>query len=862
MRKSLLILLFVMTCTQAWGATRYVRVDGGNSTQCTGLTDSSVAQAVGTACAMNSPHWVFPSTGESTSRAAAAGDTVVIKSGEYRIGCQNSTNCRDSNVNLNSAGNCSNTFSYDCNLGTIPSNVTVIGCSTSGCASESQWPKLFGAGSVSEILNVQGKTGVTLKHLELTDKHNGGHNHQTMSVGCTGGSHPTLLSAMDGIRMAGASNLTMTGLNIHGVCRYGLYGQINGLSATDVKINFNSFGGWNSDTCSNTANCPNDGIISFTGSTPVTSTYANNKCSISWNGCIENWQSPGTPVSQGCYTQTVGGYGDGIGTAATKGTWTFNQCDISFNTSDGPDLLYLNDKGFTGGSLTIKKSRMEGNNGNAVKGPNDMHIEDNIIVGNCGFFHGKSYTRTGFPDCRSLGDTVVVAWRAPSTTQPKIYSNTITGGGNVIFGLGRAESCPTGTPILVKNNLILGGKVFYDDTANNGAGGNKSISFWFNSDAEIDTKNPVTDCRPTIISEYNACTGVFASQGNCTTTSSQSGYEQTSSNSVYTTTPTNVFTGTISQGPTTYYTNTNYIDQLLIKVASIARDVSDETLVGATSVDFNTFERGASWDAGGFEYGTIGTVGGAADCPAETRSNCDLDVTSSGSSDGTCSSGYTGACSYSCTDGNWTLSSNTCVITPCGNVQIDSGEECDGLLLNGESCGSTGYSSCAGLPSCTNCVLTQGTCAAYACGNNCPDPGEQCDVGDTNNHDGCSSICETEVANYQHFKADYTEADTPAVLTVTTHKVQATGITHNADSSVRKDFGAGNFGNFTHRFKAQIDSCQDNGLGEDGGMAVWAMSGGSYGDLSEMETADDGIALKIKCFSSIERNTWELIEYE
>ena len=71
------------------------------------------------------------------------------------------------------------------------------------------------------------------------------------------------------------------------------------------------------------------------------------------------------------------------------------------------------------------------------------------------------------------------------------------------------------------------------------------------------------------------------------------------------------FTGTIKQGPLStpgYYTNSNYVDQLTLAAGSPARDLSDETVTGDDSLDYNSYDRGAAWDNGAFEYGT--TPGG------------------------------------------------------------------------------------------------------------------------------------------------------------------------------------------------------------------------------------------------------------
>ena len=862
MRKPLLILLFVvfcgMTCSQAWGATYYVRDDGGTcggaSPQCLGTTDAKYSgSGTNGACACKHPYyvtgwWQYGDAATPTGGQVGImtnGDDVIIKQGTYVIG--NDPNGLTFGCGTSTRGCLSRILPS----GTESNPTKIIGCGSSGCGTGTK-PKLTATGRTYWTFNVQSKSWITFDSLDLTDGAACATAHDVYSCGTVDINEKT---GFDGIRIGYSSNIVINNSDIHGFYRYGLWGgKLSNLTVTDTRINYNGSNGWEMDNQNNDSS--NSGTITFSGSTPVTSNHATNKCTINFNGCVEDPNVPNTIVPDGCARTNA----DGFGSQNSSGVFSFTQCDISFNGHDGLDFLYLNKGGITGGTLTVKRSRLEGNRGNAIKGPNNMTLEDNLIIGNCGWHIQNTASASPLMEtesCRASGNTIVIAWRNSSTIEPQINNNTITTNGTaaiIIEGPDTNTTCPSTVDINAANNIFLGGRVFNSSS---------NISdLCYNSAFGDFGKN----CIPELLLSNNSCTGEQDTGRNCAQTNASSTYLQTAvTGNQYNATATTVFTGTISQGPSTFYTGTNYIDQLKIKNTGIAYNTADETVVGLDDKDINNFDRDAAdgnWDAGGLEYGTIGTGGGAAACPAETRSNCDLDATASGASDGTCSSGYSGACSYSCLDGAWTLSSNTCVIQNCGNAQIDAGEECDGALLNDATCASEGYSSCAGTPTCTNCLLTQGSCQAYQIGNNCLDPGEQCEDGNTTNHDGCSELGETETANYQHFKADYTESDTPGVLTVTTHKVQATGITHVADSSVSDDFGASHFGNFTHRFKAQIDSCQDNGLGEDGGMAVWAMSGGSYGDTSEMETADDGIALKIKCFSSIERNTWELIEYE
>ena len=68
----------------------------------------------------------------------------------------------------------------------------------------------------------------------------------------------------------------------------------------------------------------------------------------------------------------------------------------------------------------------------------------------------------------------------------------------------------------------------------------------------------------------------------------------------------------------------------------------------------------------------------------------------------------------------------------CGNGQIDSGEECDGNLLNNQTCTSRGYTG--GTLSCNaSCRFDESRCTSGTlCGNNQIDSGEDCDGSNLN----------------------------------------------------------------------------------------------------------------------------------
>lgn len=63
----------------------------------------------------------------------------------------------------------------------------------------------------------------------------------------------------------------------------------------------------------------------------------------------------------------------------------------------------------------------------------------------------------------------------------------------------------------------------------------------------------------------------------------------------------------------------------------------------------------------------------------------------------------------------------------CGNEIVDTGEDCDGSNLNGQSCVSLGYAG-SGLACDANCAFDVSSCDPVAtCSNGAVDPGEECD---------------------------------------------------------------------------------------------------------------------------------------
>jgi len=86
----------------------------------------------------------------------------------------------------------------------------------------------------------------------------------------------------------------------------------------------------------------------------------------------------------------------------------------------------------------------------------------------------------------------------------------------------------------------------------------------------------------------------------------------------------------------------------------------------------------------------------------------------------------------------------------CGNNIIEGSEQCDGTNLNGKTCTSLGQGFSGGILSCiaagqaNQCMFNTAACTLPVCGNGIKETGETCDDTNTNDGDGCSSLCQVE----------------------------------------------------------------------------------------------------------------------
>jgi hypothetical protein len=418
----------------------YVRTDGGTATQCNGLHDKPYKPDTDSNCAWQNPMIALPNSGPSKIKA---GDTLVIKSGDYRIG-----------YGASGSVNCQQAYPYECTMQPLPSGVKIYGEGYgSGCANP---PKLIGVHRLSQVLNLSGSNGVELNCLEITDKescvefHCHGGNCKTVAR-CNRDSWPYGDWASTGIVAKDSHDVTIKNVNIHGLAHTGIKaGRISNWLIENSKIKTNGWSGWDGDIGTDSSNA---GTIIF------------RNVEIAWNGCVENKLDG---YAFGCWAQQTGGYGDGIGTAKTSGEWRFENVNIHHNTSDGLDLLYTD--GTT--KVLVADSRFEANAGNQIKIKGSSSILRSKIIGTCAYWK-DSYNMVSGDVCRAAGNTISIA--PTENSEILIDKNEVTGEGDCML---LTSGGPRTAVLKVSNN-------FFDAKPDFTSGGTEqTCGYWKDNSSE------------------------------------------------------------------------------------------------------------------------------------------------------------------------------------------------------------------------------------------------------------------------------------------------------------------------------------------------------------------------------------------
>jgi len=406
------------------GATYYVRTDGGSPTRCTGLADApDPGSGVGQPCAWDHPFRALPPGG---APRISGGDTLVIGPGSYMMG-----------YGAPGADACDSDYPWDCHMppppgGPDPAHPTRI---LGDCADP---PELWGTERADVIVDLSDVSNVEVGCLEVTD-HSGCVEFHSGGLACKQDAYPYGDWAVDGLYAEDSVNAYLHDLDIHGLAAAGLRaGRLTDWTVEDVRIAANGWVGWDGD---------------IGGADSNSGTLTLRRVRVEWNGCGETYPG-GEPV--GCWAQSAGGYGDGLGTGATGGDWIIEDSRFLHNTSDGLDLLYHS----LGGSVTINRVRAEGNAGNQVKVTGAATVVNSVLVGNCAFFEGQPFTYNVDP-CRALGNTLEIVYTGGE--QDTVMNSTFYGQGDGLVDAGPREGygCDGTETLTARNNVFLGDDDFF-----------------------------------------------------------------------------------------------------------------------------------------------------------------------------------------------------------------------------------------------------------------------------------------------------------------------------------------------------------------------------------------------------------------
>lgn len=420
-----LLMTGFVACDDARAATYYIRNDGGDPRQCTGRADVAYpGRGEGKACAWQHPFNALPPNDQARLKA---GDTLIIGPGDYRIGWKA--------PGIPDSERCYSDARWGCYPTAVPSGTSATGRTRilgkgydTGCKAA---PRLWGAERVDMVLNLEGSSNVEIACLEITDRSDCVEFHVDPAVRCERDKAPYGDWAATGISAKASRNVWLRDLDIHGLANRGIKaGGLSDWTLERVKINANGWAGWDGDIGKDSSN-----------SGRIVMRYIE----IAWNGCGERWQNR---AAYACWAQGRGGYGDGLGTARTGGSWLIEDAYVHHNTSDGIDLLYLDGAGGT--SVIMRRVRAEGNAGNQIKTHGNAVIENSVVVGNCAYFY-KRDAMDSADQCRALGNAVSVGLDRGHTVL--IRHNTITGEGDCLLLSAGGNSS---SRLEIENNALLG----------------------------------------------------------------------------------------------------------------------------------------------------------------------------------------------------------------------------------------------------------------------------------------------------------------------------------------------------------------------------------------------------------------------
>ena len=456
----LFVALFLMLSKAASANTWYIRADGGtrysanaSDGQCDGQADAAYpGKGVNQHCAFNDYRflWDDQHTYGKVGWVIAGGDTVILdNTKQWRVG-----------LDTDGTTNPWPTWSWGGNgtfaainptvpAGTAQQHTRILGRNYASCSAGNQpdptkMTQIFGGHGVWQALHLTGAQYVDVQCLEITS-HSACvvHGSPLYPKDCHRYSAPIDDFDSDGISTdTGTHDILLQDLWIHGHTDRGIVGPIGGLvTARRVDIAVNGMAGWDFDR-GDSAGSPN-GILNMSYST------------VEWSGCNQVYPNV-LPVA--CYSQSTGGYGDGIGTPVTDMvSVSIDHSIFRYNTQDGEDFGHI----IKADSLSITNSASYGNNGGQFKwaGFQNVLFENNIAIANC---LRMSQPIPGIPStfnqhlsdyCRAAD---ALSFNFNNNANALLANNTVVTYAPTTFDIQcyDSQSC-AGTTLTMNNNLVL-----------------------------------------------------------------------------------------------------------------------------------------------------------------------------------------------------------------------------------------------------------------------------------------------------------------------------------------------------------------------------------------------------------------------
>src|SRR5271170_723106 len=465
-RRTALFLFFaVLISLPLSGETWYIRHDGGtrsskeHSGQCDGKTDAPYHKGSGQHCAFSDYRYLWDDQSYNNDAwVIAGGDTVIIHDGPWRVGWDAATG-KGAGYTWCLGGGTSGCSNPPIPSGTPAKHTRILGenyanCGTPEATDRSKLTQIFGGFGVWTPLNLQGAQYVDIECIEVT------RHSQCVFFGdppvpapCNRGGPKDDYDSDGVVTDVHTHDLLLQDMWIHGHVGRGVKGPIGGLvTCTRCDIAYNGGAGWDFDDGNATPIV--NGNWEFLNST------------IEWSGCNQEYPIVHAIPVISCYSQSTGGYGDGVGTPHGTGlSATIDHSKFIYNTQDGLDLGHVD----TGGpyTLSITNSIAYSNNGGTFKiGGNfgTTVLTNNVAIGDC---IRMAYPITGTPStynanladfCRAE-DTLPFDFRQNSTIT--IANNTIVTYSPTIFDI----SCWDAPGVQGANNNGCGGATlnFYDN---------------------------------------------------------------------------------------------------------------------------------------------------------------------------------------------------------------------------------------------------------------------------------------------------------------------------------------------------------------------------------------------------------------